>query len=149
MSQENWNRWGADDERGALNHIDAGAVKRAAPLVTEGRVISLAQPLSARIPFPPHRLAGTISFDTEPGIELAAAPWLAEREVTVAGAGSPISPMAMLQSTVSMIFPICWLDSISRCASATRSSPNVACTTGAQRPASNTGQIFSRNSAAI
>jgi kynurenine formamidase len=55
MTRENWNRWGAEDERGALNHIDAAAVKRAAGLVSTGQVISLAQPLSPRTPFPPHR----------------------------------------------------------------------------------------------
>jgi kynurenine formamidase len=55
MSKDNWNRWGAEDERGSLNHIDAEAVKRAAVLVSSGQVVSLAQPLSARTPFPPHR----------------------------------------------------------------------------------------------
>ena len=71
MSQDNWNRWGAGDERGALNHIDAGAVKHAAALVTEGRVISLAQPLSARTPFPPHR-AGVQHFMGRSGGDYAA-----------------------------------------------------------------------------
>jgi len=55
MTQENWNRWGPEDERGALNLIDADAVKRASVLVTAGQVISLAQALSPRTPFPPHR----------------------------------------------------------------------------------------------
>jgi kynurenine formamidase len=55
MSRDNWNRWGAEDEKGALNHIDAAVVKRAAALVSTGQVVSLAQPLSARTPFPPHR----------------------------------------------------------------------------------------------
>ncbi len=71
MSQENWNRWGAADERGALNHIGAEAVKHAAALVTEGRVISLAQPLSARTPFPPHR-AGVQHFMGRSGGDYAA-----------------------------------------------------------------------------
>ena len=71
MSQDNWNRWGAGDERGALNHIDAEAVKHAAALVTEGRVISLAQPLSARTPFPPHR-AGVQHFMGRSGGDYAA-----------------------------------------------------------------------------
>ena len=71
MSQENWNRWGADDERGALNHIDASVVKAAAALVTEGRAISLAQPLSARTPFPPHR-AGMQHFIGRSGGDYAA-----------------------------------------------------------------------------
>ena len=71
MSKDNWSRWGAEDERGALNHIDAAAVKRAAGLVTEGRVISLAQPLSARTPFPPHR-AGIQHFMGRSGGDYAA-----------------------------------------------------------------------------
>ena len=55
MSQNNWTRWGTEDERGSLNHIDPEAVKRAAALVTTGQVVNLAQPLSPRTPFPPHR----------------------------------------------------------------------------------------------
>jgi kynurenine formamidase len=71
MSQENWNRWGAEDEKGALNHIDAEAVKRAAALVTTGQVVSLAQHLSARTPFPPHR-AGMQHFMGRSGGDYAA-----------------------------------------------------------------------------
>ncbi len=71
MSQNNWNRWGAEDERGALNHIDPEAVKRAAALVKSGQVISLAQPLSARTPFPPHR-AGMQHFMGRSGGDYAA-----------------------------------------------------------------------------
>lgn len=71
MSEENWNRWGPEDERGALNHIDAEAVQRAAALVTAGHVISLAQPLSARTPFPPHR-AGVQHFMGRSGGDYAA-----------------------------------------------------------------------------
>jgi kynurenine formamidase len=71
MSEDNWNRWGAEDERGALNHIDAAAVKRAAALVASGQVISLAQPLSARTPFPPHR-AGMQHFMGRSGGDYAA-----------------------------------------------------------------------------
>ena len=57
MAQEAWGNWGAEDERGALNLIGADEVKRAAALVKEGRVLSLAQPLSARTPVPEHRAA--------------------------------------------------------------------------------------------
>jgi kynurenine formamidase len=71
MSRDNWDRWGPDDERGALNHIDAAAVKRAARLVSSGQVISLAQPLSARTPFPPHR-AGMQHFMGRSGGDYAA-----------------------------------------------------------------------------
>lgn len=57
MAQDAWGKWGADDERGALNHIRADEVKRAAALVKEGRVLSLAQPLSVQTPVPEHRAA--------------------------------------------------------------------------------------------
>ena len=46
MAKEGWGRWGECDERGAINLIDIDKVKGAAQLVCEGRVISLAQPLS-------------------------------------------------------------------------------------------------------
>ncbi|OGA64555.1 MAG: hypothetical protein A3G81_24405 [Betaproteobacteria bacterium RIFCSPLOWO2_12_FULL_65_14] len=55
MVQDAWGRWGKEDERGALNHIEAEQVRRAAGLVRHGRVISLAQPLSADTPVPGHR----------------------------------------------------------------------------------------------
>jgi kynurenine formamidase len=71
MSQDNWNRWGPEDEKGALNHIDADSVKRAAALVSSGQVISLAQPLSPRTPFPPHR-AGMQHFMGRSGGDYAA-----------------------------------------------------------------------------
>jgi kynurenine formamidase len=41
----NWGRWGADDERGALNHIGPAQLVRAAQLVRTGKTISLALPL--------------------------------------------------------------------------------------------------------
>jgi kynurenine formamidase len=71
VSKDNWNRWGAEDERGALNHIDADTVKRAAALVSSGQVINLAQPLSARTPVPPHR-AGMQHFMGRSGGDYAA-----------------------------------------------------------------------------
>lgn len=71
MSQDNWNRWGNEDERGALNHITSAAVKRAAALVETGQVVSLAQPLSPSTPFPPHR-AGMQHFMGRSGADYAA-----------------------------------------------------------------------------
>lgn len=71
MSQDAWGRWGAEDERGALNQIGAEEVRRAASLVREGRVLCLAQPLSARTPFPPHR-AGMQHFMGRDGGDYAA-----------------------------------------------------------------------------
>jgi kynurenine formamidase len=55
MAKEAWGRWGECDEKGALNLIDAAKVKGAAGLVREGRLISLAQPLSPGTPVPKHR----------------------------------------------------------------------------------------------
>lgn len=55
MSPNTWNRWGADDERGALNHIGAEQVRRATALVQTGEVLRLAQLLSAKTPVPSHR----------------------------------------------------------------------------------------------
>lgn len=71
MSQESWSRWGAEDERGALNHIGAEEVRRAAALVLTGEVVSLTQPLSARMPVPKHR-AGIQHFLTRDGGDYAA-----------------------------------------------------------------------------
>lgn len=50
-----WNRWGADDERGALNFIGPEQVKRASGLVRTGEVLRLAQLLSSKTPVPAHR----------------------------------------------------------------------------------------------
>lgn len=50
-----WNRWGPDDERGALNLIGAEEVRRASGLVRTGEVLRLAQLLSPKTPVPAHR----------------------------------------------------------------------------------------------
>jgi kynurenine formamidase len=42
-----WGRWGAEDERGAANLIDAPAVRRGLAAVRTGEVLSLAVPLRA------------------------------------------------------------------------------------------------------
>ncbi len=42
----NWGRWGPDDQRGTLNFITADVVRRAVGLARDGRVFSLAYPLS-------------------------------------------------------------------------------------------------------
>lgn len=55
MAKEAWGRWGAEDQRGALNLIDGATLQRATKLVKEGRVFSLAQPLSPKTPVPKHR----------------------------------------------------------------------------------------------
>ena len=71
MTREAWHRWGTEDERGALNHIDNVAVRGAAALVQSGQVLSLAQPLSARTPVPQHR-AGMQHFMGRDGGDYAA-----------------------------------------------------------------------------
>ena len=55
MSQDAWNKWGAEDERGALNYIGPEQVRRACALVRSGEVLRLAQLLSAKTPVPAHR----------------------------------------------------------------------------------------------
>lgn len=61
----NWGRWGADDERGALNHIGAAEIVRAAGLVRTGRTVSLSR-----------------NFPTQPGPEN---PWPAQHHMVIAG----------------------------------------------------------------
>ena len=46
----NWNRWGADDQLGTLNHIGPEEVRAAAGLVRTGRTFSLAIPLDENGP---------------------------------------------------------------------------------------------------
>ena len=41
----NWGRWGADDELGTLNLIDAAAVQRGAACVQNGKTFNLSIPL--------------------------------------------------------------------------------------------------------
>jgi kynurenine formamidase len=41
-----WGRWGEDDERGALNRVDADVVRSAVGEVREGTVLSLAAPIT-------------------------------------------------------------------------------------------------------
>ena len=55
---KNWGRWGADDQRGALNHLTDAHRARAASLVRDGVTVSLAHDLPVRpsveTPFPAH-----------------------------------------------------------------------------------------------
>ena len=61
----NWGRWGAADERGALNHIGPAEIVAAAALVREGRTVSLSR-----------------NFPTQPGPEN---PWPAQHHMVIAG----------------------------------------------------------------
>jgi kynurenine formamidase len=73
----NWGRWGADDERGALNFLTAERCARAAALVRDGLHVSLAHDLPVRpspeSPYPAqhHMLAGGDARDASgiPGYE--------------------------------------------------------------------------------
>jgi len=42
----NWNRWGPDDQRGALHFLTAERIAVAAGLVRDGRTVSLSLPLN-------------------------------------------------------------------------------------------------------
>jgi len=53
----NWNRWGADDERGTLNILTDDLVRQAAAVVTKGKVYSLGLDLSPDAPRTPTRNA--------------------------------------------------------------------------------------------
>jgi len=44
----NWGRWGAEDERGALNHLTPERIAAAARLVRSGETVTLARPLDTR-----------------------------------------------------------------------------------------------------
>lgn len=55
MIENTWQRWGDDDERGALNFIGPDQVRRATGLVQTGEVLRLAQLLSSKTPVPAHR----------------------------------------------------------------------------------------------
>jgi kynurenine formamidase len=71
MTRNAWQRWGDNDERGALNLIGTRQVRDAAALVSAGQVLSLAQTLSPRTPMPPHR-AGMQHFMGRDGGDYAA-----------------------------------------------------------------------------
>lgn len=45
MGTNNWGRWGAEDERGALNHLTPDVIKAAAASITTGNVYSLGIPI--------------------------------------------------------------------------------------------------------
>jgi kynurenine formamidase len=47
-SVRNWGRWGAEDQRGTLNHLTPAEVTAATALVREGRTVSLAHDLDTR-----------------------------------------------------------------------------------------------------
>lgn len=70
MAHEAWGRWGNDDEIGALNLVTRNQVLLAASLVRQGKVLSLAQPLSKKTAVPSLR-AGFQHFMTRDGGDYA------------------------------------------------------------------------------
>ncbi len=71
MSREAWGLWGDTDEIGALNLVGPQQILKAASLVRQGKVVSLAQPLSKKTPVPSHR-AGLLHFMDRDGGDYAA-----------------------------------------------------------------------------
>ena len=71
MPREAWGQWGPDDEIGALNLVGASEVLAATKLVRQGKVVSLAQPLSKKTPVPSHR-TGLLHFMDRDGGDYAA-----------------------------------------------------------------------------
>ena len=72
MTKDNWNRWGGEDERGALNHIDAecGKTRRRAGILRD-RSSASRNPYRRARQFPPHR-AGMQHFMGRSGGDYAA-----------------------------------------------------------------------------
>jgi kynurenine formamidase len=68
---KNWGRWGADDERGTLNHLTEAETRAAAALVQIGRTVSLSR-----------------DFPTRPGPDN---PWPAHHHMIIAG-DDPCAP---------------------------------------------------------
>ncbi|MFM0502503.1 cyclase family protein [Paraburkholderia caffeinilytica] len=71
MAKEAWHRWGQENEAGALRSIDPLKVRRAAQLVSSGRVVSLAQPISEHTPVP-HGRSSVMHFMNRDGGDYAA-----------------------------------------------------------------------------
>jgi len=56
MGVNNWGRWGADDERGALNHLTPEIILSAASSITSGKVYSFGIPIQGHgVPLLGHR----------------------------------------------------------------------------------------------
>jgi kynurenine formamidase len=76
MDIRNWGRWGAEDERGALNLLTPEAILRSVGLVRQGKVLNLAIPIAQRNqPFygarvPPLHLMSLDGGDFAAGVKL-------------------------------------------------------------------------------
>lgn len=69
----NWGRWGVEDTLGTLNHIDAGALVRAAGLVRRGAVFDLALPIGPD--GPPQRADSPRPNPTHAMLRTPGEPW--------------------------------------------------------------------------
>jgi kynurenine formamidase len=75
-AENNWGKWGPDDQIGTLNYITPEVIRHAASLVRKGRTISLAIPLAVGQPSPNRRLE-KFMVDTGQGASLGKNPlWL-------------------------------------------------------------------------
>jgi kynurenine formamidase len=83
----NWGRWGADDQLGTLNFITAAARVRGVAAATEGRVVSLAFPVT------PAPLAGPVPFGASP------APAAVQQVLTYAGSPARVVTDVLLLNT--------------------------------------------------
>ena len=67
----NWGRWGADDQKGTLNHLSKEKTLHALSLVEEGVTVSCARPIefapSADVPKPPQHFMVTAGDRYRPG----------------------------------------------------------------------------------
>ena len=74
-SVSSWGRWGEQDQRGALNHLDAGRVTAASRLVREGTTVTLSLPMntkaSADNPEPAVHYMTTTGDDAAEGLQFA------------------------------------------------------------------------------
>ena len=66
----NWGRWGADDDRGTLNHIDGPAQARGAATVTTGHAVSLAMPVTPVLLAGGGPVAGGMTFMPAPVLQM-------------------------------------------------------------------------------
>src|SRR5437773_1419225 len=80
---KNWGRWGADDERGALNHLTDAHRALAAALVRDRSSVSLAHDL----PVGPAEAAGVDSFPHDRSVSVADLEAAEERQKLRVGTG--------------------------------------------------------------
>jgi kynurenine formamidase len=80
----NWGRWGADDQRGALNHVGPEQITAAGALVRQGKVISMGLPLDLTGPQSGGFRANPLNMMTATGTD-----YLAGRQDVLPGGFGP------------------------------------------------------------